>query len=82
MKYSNSVSSSRRKSRKAHFTAPSSERRKIMSAPLSAELRYVERGERRADGCLQRRHMTAAEQPRVFPCASATPLDVVIAASS
>merc|ERR1711897_38213 len=39
MKFSSSVSSSRRKSRKAHFTAPSSERRKIMSAPLSAELR-------------------------------------------
>merc|ERR1711998_158486 len=39
MKYSNSVSSSRRKSRKAHFTAPSSERRKIMSSPLSAEMR-------------------------------------------
>merc|ERR1711933_539833 len=39
MKFSSSVSSSRRKSRKAHFTAPSSERRKIMSAPLSAQLR-------------------------------------------
>jgi large subunit ribosomal protein L26e len=33
------VSSSRRKSRKAHFTAPSSVRRVIMSAPLSKELR-------------------------------------------
>lgn len=33
------VSSSRRKSRKTHFTAPSSVRRKIMSAPLSKELR-------------------------------------------
>merc|ERR1712094_28625 len=30
---------SRRKSRKAHFQAPSSVRRKILSAPLSAELR-------------------------------------------
>mmetsp|Transcript_7871 Transcript_7871/g.13599 ORF Transcript_7871/g.13599 Transcript_7871/m.13599 type:complete len:144 (-) Transcript_7871:152-583(-) len=39
MKYSPRVSSSRRKSRKAHFTAPSSERRKIMSAALSSELR-------------------------------------------
>merc|ERR1712226_450548 len=39
MKYSTRVSSSRRKSRKAHFTAPSSVRRKLMSAPLSAELR-------------------------------------------
>merc|ERR1711872_188516 len=39
MKLSNYVSSSRRKSRKAHFTAPSSERRRIMSAPLSKELR-------------------------------------------
>jgi len=33
------VSSSRRKSRKAHFSAPSSIRRNIMSAPLSKELR-------------------------------------------
>ncbi|KZZ87243.1 Ribosomal protein L26/L24P, eukaryotic/archaeal [Ascosphaera apis ARSEF 7405] len=31
--------SSRRKSRKEHFTAPSSQRRIIMSAPLSKELR-------------------------------------------
>ncbi|CAG5157060.1 uncharacterized protein ALTATR162_LOCUS4853 [Alternaria atra] len=33
------VASSRRKSRKAHFSAPSSVRRVIMSAPLSKELR-------------------------------------------
>ena len=33
------IASSRRKSRKAHFSAPSSERRVIMSAPLSKELR-------------------------------------------
>ncbi|KAH9311270.1 hypothetical protein KI387_026305, partial [Taxus chinensis] len=33
------VSSSRRKSRKAHFTAPSSVRRVLMSAPLSIDLR-------------------------------------------
>ncbi|KAG9205916.1 hypothetical protein B5807_09594 [Epicoccum nigrum] len=33
------VSSSRRNSRKAHFSAPSSVRRVIMSAPLSKELR-------------------------------------------
>merc|ERR1719502_635391 len=39
MKYSPNVSSSRRKSRKAHFTAPSSVRRKLMSSPLSAEMR-------------------------------------------
>ncbi|KAI8379546.1 translation protein SH3-like domain-containing protein [Radiomyces spectabilis] len=39
MKFSADVSSSRRKSRKAHFTAPSSIRRKIMSAPLSKELK-------------------------------------------
>ncbi|CAK7209529.1 60S ribosomal protein L26A [Sporothrix curviconia] len=38
-KASNSIHSSRRKSRKAHFTAPSSVRRNIMSAPLSKELR-------------------------------------------
>ncbi|CAA0814358.1 60S ribosomal protein L26-1 [Striga hermonthica] len=39
MKYNPRVSSSRRKSRKAHFTAPSSVRRVIMSAPLSSDLR-------------------------------------------
>ena len=39
MKKNSSVSSSRRKCRKAHFTAPSSIRRKLMSAPLSKELR-------------------------------------------
>ncbi|CCC13621.1 unnamed protein product [Sordaria macrospora k-hell] len=39
VKVSTSVSSSRRKSRKAHFSAPSSVRRNIMSAPLSKELR-------------------------------------------
>ncbi|KAF1810335.1 putative 60S ribosomal protein L26-1 [Eremomyces bilateralis CBS 781.70] len=33
------IASSRRKSRKAHFSAPSSVRRVIMSAPLSKELR-------------------------------------------
>ncbi|KAK2466784.1 hypothetical protein APHAL10511_001042 [Amanita phalloides] len=39
MKFNPDVSSSRRKSRKAHFTAPSSVRRKIMSSSLSKELR-------------------------------------------
>ncbi|KAI9019044.1 translation protein SH3-like domain-containing protein [Hyaloraphidium curvatum] len=39
MKQNPAVSSSRRKSRKAHFSAPSSARRHIMSAPLSKELR-------------------------------------------
>ncbi|KAL8449120.1 hypothetical protein Emed_003271 [Eimeria media] len=39
MKFNKSVSSSRRKSRKAHFGAPSSVRRKIMTAPLCKELR-------------------------------------------
>merc|ERR1711934_128818 len=38
MKFSANVSSSRRKSRKAHFSAPSSVRRKIMSAHLNKEL--------------------------------------------
>jgi hypothetical protein len=33
------ISSSRRKARKAHFSAPSSVRRKIMSSGLSKELR-------------------------------------------
>merc|ERR1712125_6695 len=40
MKFSANVSSSRRKSRKAHFTAPSSVRRKIMSAHLNKELSH------------------------------------------
>jgi large subunit ribosomal protein L26e len=39
MKTHTSVSSQRRKSRKAHFSAPSSIRRKIMSCHLSKELR-------------------------------------------
>lgn len=39
MKFNTCVSSSRRKTRKAHFTAPSHERRVIMSAPLSKRLR-------------------------------------------
>eukprot|EP00249_Psilotum_nudum_P009085 c21699_g2_i1 orf=536-979(-) len=39
MKYNPRVSSSRRKSRRAHFTAPSSVRRILMSAPLSSELK-------------------------------------------
>ncbi|KAI0593752.1 ribosomal protein L24 [Biscogniauxia sp. FL1348] len=38
-KVNTSIASSRRKSRKAHFSAPSSIRRNIMSAPLSKELR-------------------------------------------
>jgi large subunit ribosomal protein L26e len=38
MKFHREVSSSRRKQRKAHFTAPSHERRIRMSAPLSSEL--------------------------------------------
>ncbi|KNC87653.1 60S ribosomal protein L26 [Sphaeroforma arctica JP610] len=39
MKFNTDVSSSRRKCRKAHFAAPSSVRRTLMSAPLSKELR-------------------------------------------
>eukprot|EP00163_Fabomonas_tropica_P010886 TRINITY_DN2119_c0_g1_i2.p1 TRINITY_DN2119_c0_g1~~TRINITY_DN2119_c0_g1_i2.p1 ORF type:complete len:137 (+),score=54.26 TRINITY_DN2119_c0_g1_i2:1-411(+) len=39
MKFNKAVSSSRRTNRKAHFAAPSSVRRVIMSAPLSSELR-------------------------------------------
>ncbi|KAH9907966.1 ribosomal protein L24 [Xylariomycetidae sp. FL2044] len=39
MKTNQGIASSRRKSRKAHFSAPSSVRRVIMSAPLSKELR-------------------------------------------
>eukprot|EP00341_Mesodinium_pulex_P014635 CAMPEP_0116947256 /NCGR_PEP_ID=MMETSP0467-20121206/37544_1 /TAXON_ID=283647 /ORGANISM="Mesodinium pulex, Strain SPMC105" /LENGTH=145 /DNA_ID=CAMNT_0004631333 /DNA_START=22 /DNA_END=459 /DNA_ORIENTATION=+ len=39
MKFNPRVASSRRKSRKAHFAAHSTERRKLMSAPLSKELR-------------------------------------------
>merc|ERR1712196_102644 len=40
MKFRAGVASSRRKSRKAHFTAPSSVRRKIMSAHLNKELKH------------------------------------------
>ena len=47
MKYSATVSSSRRKSRKAHFSAPSNVRRKIMSSPLSSELKNKHGGTRR-----------------------------------
>merc|ERR1712196_52502 len=39
MKFSPNVSSSRRKSRAAHFSAPSSERRKNMSAHLNKDLK-------------------------------------------
>merc|ERR1712169_32605 len=39
MKFDSMVASSRRKSRAAHFKAPSDKRRTIMSAPLSKELR-------------------------------------------
>nr|CAJ17323.1 ribosomal protein L26e [Eucinetus sp. APV-2005] len=39
MKLNKLVSSSRSKNRKRHFTAPSHIRRKLMSAPLSKELR-------------------------------------------
>merc|ERR1711875_5502 len=39
MKFNKDVSSSRRKNRARHFNAPSHIRRKIMSAPLSKELR-------------------------------------------
>merc|ERR1712170_234889 len=39
MKFNKAVSSSRRKARKRHFNAPSHMRRKIMSSPLSKELR-------------------------------------------
>lgn len=39
MKLNTHVSSSRRKNRKRHFSAPSHIRRKLMTAPLSKELR-------------------------------------------
>merc|ERR1712170_130946 len=39
MKFNKAVSSSRRKQRKRHFTAPSHIRRKIMGSPLSKDLR-------------------------------------------
>jgi large subunit ribosomal protein L26e len=39
MKFNKLVSSSRRKNRQRHFSAPSHIRRKLMSAPLSKELR-------------------------------------------
>ena len=46
-----SVSSSRRKSRKAHFTAPSHMRRIIMSSALSSELRNKYHVSCRPDSC-------------------------------
>ena len=39
MKFNKLVSSTRRKNRKRHFNAPSHVRRKIMSSPLSKDLR-------------------------------------------
>nr|CAX71729.1 ribosomal protein L26 [Schistosoma japonicum] len=39
MKFNKHVSSSRRKARKRYFNAPSHIRRRLMSAPLSKELR-------------------------------------------
>lgn len=39
MKLNKQVTSSRRKNRKRHFEAPSHIRRKLMSSPLSKELR-------------------------------------------
>lgn len=39
MKFNKYVTSDRSKNRKRHFTAPSHIRRKLMSAPLSKELR-------------------------------------------
>lgn len=39
MKFNKMVTSSRRKNRKRHFNAPSHVRRKIMSSPLSKDLR-------------------------------------------
>lgn len=38
VKFNSTVSSSRRKSRKAHFGAHSTQRRVLMSAPLSKDL--------------------------------------------
>ena len=39
MKFNKLISSSRRKNRRRHFSAPSHIRRKLMSSPLSKELR-------------------------------------------
>lgn len=39
MKFNKFKTASRRKNRKAHFTAPSHIRRRLMSAPLSKELK-------------------------------------------
>jgi large subunit ribosomal protein L26e len=46
MKYSATVTSSRRKNRKAHFAAHSERRRTLMSAPLSKELQARHHGVR------------------------------------
>jgi hypothetical protein len=59
--FSLDVSSSRRKSRKAHFSAPSSIRRKIMSSALSKELREKHNVRLFADGSGQR-NLTVAHR--------------------
>ena len=57
MKFSPNVSSSRRKSRKAHFTAPSHVRRTLMTAPLSKELQAKHKVSR---GASERKKMDCA----------------------
>merc|ERR1712086_873811 len=72
MKYAAGVSSSRRKSRKAHFSAPSSVRRKIMSAHLNKELiqKYHVKSLpiRKDDEVIVVRGSNAGREGKVIPC--------------
>ena len=64
MKFNKMVSSSRRKNRKRHFNAPSHVRRKIMSTPLSKDLRQkhnVRSIPIRKDDEVQVRHLLSIE---------------------
>ena len=72
MKYSTSVSSSRRKSRKAHFGSHSEARRTLMSSNLSKELqaRYGVRSMpvRKDDEVLIARGMYKTREGKVTAC--------------
>ncbi len=72
MKYSTAVTSSRRKNRKAHFSAHSEARRKLMSANLSKELqaRYGVRSMpvRKDDEILIARGMYKTREGKITAC--------------
>ncbi|CAH8627939.1 unnamed protein product [Dicrocoelium dendriticum] len=74
MKFNKHVSSSRRKARKRHFNAPSHIRRRLMSAPLSKELRTkykvrsmpIRRGDEVQIVRGERKEATSAKVTRVY----------------